>query len=270
MTQPDSLFISLSALILTMNIRVFDPNFDTNSSRYFLMLLLISVLSFFFRPIGIVFSWWLLTTITIYLFWRRGIPLSTAFQCVIGMFVLALIVGTVLIHDPDLLPFGVLAKPLAIYHNEIFQGHVVWVRPETYVTGGDDIFSFLKVSILRVCYFFWFLADDFSFGHKVLNITFFPALYGFAVVGLYTACAATRADRMQISGWIALMATACVLSFAVFHAVTLLDYNWRYRGPVYPALFLLSAIGVQNVARTFMARGLPLPAFVHSLLKEAK
>jgi len=187
----------------------------------------------------------------------------------IGLFAAALAIGVMLVHNPGLLPWDGVARTLAIYHEEISQGHVVWVRPESYVTGGEDLLVFFKVSLLRLGYFFWFLADDFSFGHTVLNVAFFPALYGTVVAGLFAAYSATRADAAQVVGWIALMATACVLCFAVFHAVTILDYNWRYRAPAYPALFLLSAIGFQMILKALIRNGLPMPSFVHGLLKEA-
>lgn len=269
MTQPDSIFISISALLLAFSIKLLDDSVRSNAKKYILLILFTSIFSIFFRPIGVVFIWWFFSISIVYLLWWRGISLRGTFLFMIGLFAAALVIGVVLVHDPGLLPWEGVTRSLALYHDKISQGHVVWVRPETYVDGGGDLLVFFKVSILRLGYFFWFMADDFSFGHTMLNLAFFPVLYATVAIGLWSAYSATRADASQVIGWIALMASTCVLCFAVFHGVTLLDYNWRYRAPVYPALFLLSAIGFQTIVKALIRNGLPMPFFVHSLLKGA-
>jgi len=75
MTQPDSLFISISALILAFAIKLLDDSVGSSAKKYISLILITSISSIFFRPVGVVFIWWSLAITVIYFLWCRGFSL---------------------------------------------------------------------------------------------------------------------------------------------------------------------------------------------------
>jgi hypothetical protein len=51
-----------------------------------------------------------------------------------------------------------------------------------------------------------------------------------------------------------LAAFGAVLSYALFHALVQVDFDWRYRIPILPHLILLAAGGLADLARRGSAR----------------
>jgi hypothetical protein len=46
-----------------------------------------------------------------------------------------------------------------------------------------------------------------------------------------------------------LAAFGALLSYAIFHALVQVDFDWRYRIPILPHLILLAAGGLADLAR---------------------
>ena len=136
-----------------------------------------------------------------------------------------------------------LAEFFRPYHA---QGWVVWVHPETYVEPPDSILGFARISFLRLIYFFWFLADDYSAPHKILNGVAFVPLYALCGVGLWAAFS-RQSGLKPTARHLAFLAILYIVSVDTYHAVTILDFDWRYRTPTYWAMYSLAAIGAHRL-----------------------
>jgi len=79
-------------------------------------------------------------------------------------------------------------------------------------------------------------------------------LYGVAVVGLGAGLFCTYSAEQNVPIVAAFLSLALIVLFNVYHAVTILDYNWRYRTPAYPAIFILVGQGMAFISRSYLRR----------------
>lgn len=117
------------------------------------------------------------------------------------------------------------------------EGIVVHMRRETYLTPAHDIWSACQISLAKFIRFFQVSADGYSTSHKwlsggTLSLTFASASWGFA-----SQC--IRSDSKRRAYGTGIILTVFV---AGFHAITQLDFDWRYRTPLLPVLIFLAAI----------------------------
>jgi len=167
------------------------------------------------------------------------------FVLLVGAFIggLGVLGGSFLLHDPMLLPAGKVRDVFEIYRGYHLGGEVLSTRPETFMVVQDSVWDFAKVSFARIAYFFVFWAQGFSTVHNVVNFLFFPILYIFVALGVFAGFSSGINERNNLQLSVVFLSVMMIMLVAAFHAVTVLDYNWRYRLPAYPALFLLAAQG---------------------------
>ena len=150
------------------------------------------------------------------------------------------------LYDPSFAPEGSIRDSFAFYHERAALGMVVWYRPEYAISAPQGYAGYLLISLLRLFAFFLFTAYGFSTPHTFANVIFFVPLYGFVMIGIWQVVRRTSELRSQVR-LIGLFAIGLIMLFDVLHAITLVDFDWRYRLPVYPALFLLATIGIERV-----------------------
>jgi len=121
-------------------------------------------------------------------------------------------------------------------------GGVVDARPETSMPPPRHTLDFVALIGWRLVYFFVFWARGFSTAHNVVNAAVFVPVYLLAGVALLSAFSA-RSRLPRGARDLAVLAAMYVGAVALFQALTLLDFDWRYRLPAAPALIVLAALG---------------------------
>jgi hypothetical protein len=166
-----------------------------------------------------------------------------------------LLLGTMVLADPTLLPEGSALRQVYVelYTPHANQGQVVWVRPETFVEPGSGYGQALSVSVWRLPMFFWFRAEGYSQTHNLINSVFYPILYLFTLLGLWAGLS-PRSGLPLAARAVVWAGLPLILAIDVFHAFTLLDFNWRYRTPTYPAVYPIAAIGAAWGIEAWRAR----------------
>jgi hypothetical protein len=137
-------------------------------------------------------------------------------------------------------------QQLDLMRQYFFKGDLVRGRPNSVYFPVHDTLTIFLAMLLKVLLFFQFTTADFSFAHKAVAIASHVPLYLLAGTGAVAAFFAPGAmgSRTQI---VAMLSVAFILSFASLHAATILDYDWRYRTPVYPALIFLAVAGADFI-----------------------
>lgn len=140
--------------------------------------------------------------------------------------------------------FGV-AYSVWLYRSTIEQGIVVRDRPEySLQLRWDPQLSFKNViqtiSLLehRAVAFWRFYIPAHSATHRVLNLATFAPLYLFGIVGFWHSFVGRKLDIRT------LFLTSIIVGYFVFHILTEVDYDWRYRVPVLPWVLLFASYGV--------------------------
>lgn len=92
--------------------------------------------------------------------------------------------------------------------------------------------DFLALCLVRFAAFFTIALSRYSTAHVALNVVTLAPLFGVGLV---------MVGRTLVRGGPQRLLAGLVVAFAAFHAVTLLDYDLRYRDPVLPLLAVFFA-----------------------------
>jgi hypothetical protein len=153
-----------------------------------------------------------------------------------------------LVQDPGRWPLDALSAAFRNSASEYSAGQVVSARPETYHPPPRELLDFVLISADRFLHFFAIGASTFSAGHWLVEAIFFLpcyALAGWLALALWRGRTAFGTAERKLF----LAAFGAVLSYAVFHALVQVDFDWRYRTPILPHLILLAAGGLADLAR---------------------
>lgn len=155
----------------------------------------------------------------------------------LGLGVIAVVYHAYLILHPTAWPINFAQEYFEMVVADYRAGIVVNLRGETYLPPADDFLSTIRISLAKFVRFFQISADGYSISHKWLSassltLIFFGAAWGFASqsTDLFT--------RRRLAFTIGFILTLLV---AGFHALTQLDFDWRYRTPLLPILIFLAA-----------------------------
>jgi hypothetical protein len=121
-------------------------------------------------------------------------------------------------------------------------GSVVCDRLETYLAPPVVYLDFVRLTLVRLLYFFFPLRTGYSVAHNMALVLYAPMLVGFACVGWRQL---RKRDTAHAS--LAFLLLAFMYYFGLFHSMTYVDYDWRYQIPAMLSAFVLSGIGIARV-----------------------
>ena len=173
---------------------------------------------------------------------RRG-PLLAALAFLVAAGALAF---AWFVQAPERWPLDALSGAFRNVGAEYALGEVVSGRPETYHSPPAVLADYLLISADRFVHFFAIGTADFSAAHWLVELAFFLPCHALA---LWLAVALWR-GRTRFAGperKVFLAAFGAILSYALFHALVQVDYDWRYRIPILPHLILLAAGGLADL-----------------------
>lgn len=152
------------------------------------------------------------------------------------------------VQDPARWPFDAFATAFRNVASDYALGEVVSGRPETRHMPPAALGDFLLISADRFAHFFAIGAAGYSAVHWLVGLAFFLPCYALALwlaVALWRGGTGFAAPERKLF----LAAFGAVLSYALFHALVQVDFDWRYRVPILPHLILLAAGGLADLVR---------------------
>lgn len=177
--------------------------------------------------------------------------------CLLGM--TAIFAHAYLMKEPTAWPFSFASKWIEYLSKDYSRGFIVFHRPETYVQSPAMLIDYIFITLKKLGYFFAIYSGSFSATHKAANLAFFLPAYLLAIPALINLF--RRNDRLTLAEWwAAWIALVWILSFALFHSVQQVDYDWRYRLPCLLPLIVLSSIGFRSLTSTGKAINKESPA----------
>jgi hypothetical protein len=207
----------------------------------------------FYRPTGMVLipdlAW------ALYLSRTGGRPISRwpTVAVLAALVAAGALVFAWVIQDPARWPLDSLSVAFRTVSAEYAAGQVVSGRPETYHMPPTGLTDILLLSADRFVHFFAPGAADYSAAHWIAQLAFFLPCYALAC-WLAVALWRGSTDFGPSERKVFLAAFGALFSYAVFHALVQVDFDWRYRTPILPHLILLAAGGFADLARRRAAR----------------
>jgi hypothetical protein len=119
-------------------------------------------------------------------------------------------------------------------------GVIVHSRPETYLPEPTSYLSYVKITFVRFIQFFNFFPSGWSLAHRMLSSIFFLPVYLFMSKSIWRII---NDDMPKERVVICLLALAYILGIAGLSAVSILDFDWRYRVSLYPFFVLVAVLG---------------------------
>ncbi len=228
---------------------------DEPPARRLLLLSLFLVLCFATRASGAILI--PLAIFTEYLASHPDRQHQSAARCAAPWILLAVVAAGIMLargyfyDDMRRWPTDFLRPILEQYVDREKTGEVVWDRRETARLPPDSIIDHLVIELDRFARFFQFTSSGHSRLHNLVSVAYYVPLYSLAVIGLVHGL--RSGDRRRR---LAVQATALwILGAAWLHAITILDFDWRYRLPLIPLFILLAACGIEVLVRRFVRGG---------------
>jgi len=165
----------------------------------------------------------------------------------------AMCVRAYVVEDPKHWPFDFIRPKINEYIAREKTGEVVWDRPETFRPPPHTMTDHLVLQADRTVRFFQFTSSQYTRVHNLVNVAYYVPLYLLALIGLFDGL--RHPDRRRRG--VILAATLWVLAYSLYHGLTLLDFDWRYRAPLMLHMIVLGACGIDVLARLALRRGTP-------------
>jgi len=251
----DSLyFLFVILLVLSM----FFVSTKPNKKIYFISSLSLLFFVLFYRPTSITL--WIVFMFVlgrlVILQWQimgdRGYFILSVSVSFLGAFLVVFLMYIASIGESEHSSFVFDYIRMFNYFSDYYsKGVVVHDRVSTYVNFDVESYAdFINLFLIRVLYFINPFSEEYSLAHNLLNGTFYFLLYSMSVYSLFLFLSDSCRLSEVAKALIAISSFLFVVS-VLFHAATLIDYDWRYRAPLLFPLMLLASIGVDLLWKRF-------------------
>ena len=216
--------------------------------------LCIFCVAFFYRPTTIILIPMLFAAFLIAYQGQHRVLVTKYFFALMFVLGCATLIGWAwYINQPDLWESNFFSKPISRFYHWFYEGAVIKKRPHTYMATPESTLDIVLIELARLIQFFRFTTPMFSPIHNIVNAISFIPLYSLVAVGVWRTIILLYRSR-QIDS-IGILSIVFIGSAAIFHSMTLIDYDWRYRLPCYPSIFLLATGGVTFLKENCRIRG---------------
>lgn len=130
------------------------------------------------------------------------------------------------------------------------KGEIIRSRPLACVLPPVTLLDYIVIILKRFISFFQFAAVGFSPIHNIFSSIYFIPLYLFYVLGLLYSLLFQK-DKKRIIYKTVLLSFLFIFIKSLFHSLTIIDFDWRYRLPILPHIILIASLGVYFLRCTF-------------------
>jgi hypothetical protein len=213
---------------------------EDRSLRRRVLLALLLFACFITRPAGAI-----LIPLVLFTELLRSRRVGVMVAVVVAAAVVVLFIRAWFFTDMQRWPFAFMKPKLVEYAEREKTGEVVWDRKETFRPPPTTLGDHLAIEASRFVRFFQFTTAGFSRAHNAINVVYFLPLYLLAGFGVLQGLRDEDRRRRNVVA----AALVWITGTAWFHAITILDFDWRYRVPLLPLFLLLAACGVDAIVR---------------------
>jgi len=251
----DHIYTMLSVIGFALLIRGIANGTTRNLSRS-LMMYAVLALAVITRPVGFVLV--PLTVLVEWVFVRRDTKANRRAVWILfaAGLIVAIVVHAYFFQDMRRWPIDFMRPKLQEYADREQSGEVVWGHTETFHARPVSFVDHVAIEADRFVRFFQVTSDRNSRAHNLYSILYYGLLYPLALFGIATAL--RDGDRRRSA--VVHVAFLWILTAVALSAVSILDYDWRYRLPLMPQMILLAAIGTEAAIRRLAPVASPEPA----------
>lgn len=135
----------------------------------------------------------------------------------------------------------IASKQIDFIREMVVKGLIIHDRPETWLVPSTDFFNLVFVFLVRFLSFFKPWISSFSLMHNLM-LCIFISSFVIATYVFFTTKSEKRNNLFRIQ----FMFLIVIFSGAIYHAATLIDYDWRYRFPYAVPMALYTIFGIES------------------------
>ena len=216
--------------------------------KKFLILFFLSLILIFTKPSGsLIICFYTLTAIFLFFFKRldnKSILILIFFIKFFIFFIFSLFFSILNNFDIIFLKNDFFLRLLEIINTGVVIDSGNTARLYTIDMANKNFLNYLYLFIYKFFYFFKFWDFNFwSFTHNLINFLIFLPLYA----SLMTSCIYFNKFSYKEKK-IIIICFSLIISVAIFHALTIIDYSFRFRLPTYCAFYYLMILNL-NIIR---------------------
>lgn len=137
------------------------------------------------------------------------------------------------------------SKILKIILEMIDKGIIIHDRPYLHLNISQSIFGFMIILWVRFFAFFLPVLPDFSYLHMLLNLLFFLPFF-FSLTLFIKNSNLIQGTELQFINFLFIL----IFAYTIYHAATLIDYEWRYRFPILLPMLIINSLVFDNFLKT--------------------
>lgn len=242
----DLMFWGLSTIVLAAAVSLIVDDAEPTSSAIGTMVTgsIVAAIAFTFRPVAVP-----LLLIWVMAIGMRAMPALTT-RLAVPIFVVSAVgvAATIgyhayLVESPSRWPLGSAPAMLQMVSAEYHAGILVH-QADIVVSPPAGTVGFARMTIEKLLFFLTPWLPFYSRSHQAINLLFFVPAYGLSLLSLRHFGRLSASQRR-----VALLLALYVSFVSVFHAMSLIDSDHRYRLPLLPAFIMLAAVGLESVRR---------------------
>ena len=233
----DLFFTAFSTLIFISTLKYI----KTNKTKHILIIFLSIFFLFFLRPTLIPILLFVLLALFVKIkFHRLFIYNFCIYVSILFFFILLISIFQKILITND---FNFYIKILNNYNYwlklQFHEGIIIYDRPEYNIGNVNDISSIIYYNINKLIMYYNFLPFGYSNNHKLVNLIYIlliiSSIFKFKII-----------DKKKFDIVSIYLISVFILAFGIFHMITIIDYDWRYRLPILPILTLVPFLIYKN------------------------
>ncbi|HEX7681291.1 MAG TPA: hypothetical protein VF713_24350, partial [Thermoanaerobaculia bacterium] len=162
--------------------------------------------------------------------------------------VVAFVVHAYFFQDMRRWPFEWLRPKLQYWAAREHAGEVVFDHHESFERPPVTMLDFVVIQSDRFVRFFQFTSSSYSSRHNLISVVYYVPLYVLALIGIVDSL--RGGDRRRSA--VVQASLFWLVAMVALSAVTILDYDWRYRLPLMVQIILLGSCGVDVLVRRYV------------------
>ena len=159
------------------------------------------------------------------------------------LIIVAVLLHAAIMQDVTRWPFDTGRSYVAYLENNYHNGVIICGRPDTFAAAPAGYADYVRMTFRRWASFFAIVVGDYSRFHKIANVLYLVPAYTLALAALLLRPATSQ--RKAATTLLAVM----ILAVSAFHGMQEVDFDHRYRLPIFPALIMLAGFGAAEIAR---------------------
>jgi len=243
----DVLLNFIFCLIFFIIIKVFSLDLPIKKNLIFLSIL--SFLAIFTKPTGALILGFLLLC-WLFFFIKRIKSINFFVHILIKIILIFSVMALIFVITSELNLFKI--KNYADIGNLIKSGIVIETgsqdRSVIINMGNKNFYDFLYLLIYKFIYFFKFWDFNFwSLKHNLINFIVFIPLY----LSFFIACINFKNFSLKEQN-IIIVSVVLIISIGIFHAITVIDFSFRFRLTAYCPLYYLLILNLNSLKKIFL------------------